>query len=46
MRASRVGGFADLSVSVAVATQERHWRCVSDSITHQTLDDGALRIAF
>ncbi|WP_375514130.1 hypothetical protein [uncultured Nostoc sp.] len=30
--ASRVGGFTDLSGSVTVATQERHWRCfISES---------------
>ncbi|WP_409876279.1 hypothetical protein [Nostoc sp. DedVER02] len=33
-----------MSYFVAVATQERHWRCVSDSVTRQSLKSGALRL--
>ncbi|WP_335066734.1 hypothetical protein [Nostoc sp.] len=40
---SRVGGFTDLSVSVAVATQEGHWRCVSRESTAPSQADGALQ---
>ncbi|MDZ8188040.1 MAG: hypothetical protein RMX96_24705 [Nostoc sp. ChiSLP02] len=40
-----MGGFSDLNVSEAVATEERHWHCVTPEGTASVNDLGALGYA-